>query len=85
MITQVYLKIIKRHTRKILDLCEKDIYIAEWCYQITETHQEGHELIIDILNNMSLEEIDGFHSDWSKFWCPEMTEQEVKKKQNGAI
>jgi len=54
--------------------------MAEWSYQITETNQEGHEPIIDIVTNMCLEEIDGFHSDWNKFWCPEMTEQKVKKE-----
>ena len=75
-----YPKIIKRHTRKIFDLCEKDINIAERSYQITYTHQEGHEPIIDIVTNMYLEEIDGFHGDWNKFWCPEMKEQEVKKE-----
>ena len=75
-----YLKIIKRHTRKILYLCEKDINIAEWSYQITETLQEGHEPIIDIVNNMYFEEIDVFHRDWNKFWSPEMAEQEVKRK-----
>jgi len=75
-----YQKIIKRHTRKIFDLCGRHINMAEWPYQITETNQEGHGPIIDIVINMYLEEIDGFHSDWNKFWCPEMTEQKVKKE-----
>ena len=30
---------------------------------------------------MCLEEIEGFHSDWNISWCPEMTEQEVKKEE----
>ena len=36
-----YQKIIKKHTRKIFDRCGKDINMAEWSYQITETNQEG--------------------------------------------
>ena len=65
-----YLKVIKRHTRKISDLCENDINIAERSYQITVTNQEGHESIIDIVTNMRLEEIEGLHNDWNKYWCP---------------
>jgi len=80
-----YLKIIKRETRKIVDICETDIDFSERSYQITETHQEGFEPIIDIVTNMCFEEIERFHYDWNRFWCPEMEEQEIQnqaEKQN---
>jgi len=80
-----YPKIIKRETRKIVDICKTDIDFSERSYQITETHQEGLEPIIDIVTNMCFEEIDGFHYDWNRYWCPEMEEQEIQnqaEKQN---